>query len=239
MYEFLLLDLDDTILDFKKAEYIALCKTLRSFSLEPTEEVCARYSHINQLHWEMLERKELSREQVKVGRFQMLFREYGLQVDSQVCAQRYMENLSQGHYFLPGAQEAVQRLSETYKLYLVSNGTTDVQLRRLESAGIGKYFQEVFISQEVGVDKPDEEFFRRCFARIPGFDKRKAMIVGDSLTSDILGGIHAGITTCWVNPKHKPAREDIPADYQIEALSDLEALLQSLYRLVNLHLSLC
>ena len=221
MYEFLLLDLDDTILDFKKAEQIALRKTLRSFGLEPTEEVCARYSQINQLHWEMLERKELTREQVKVNRFYMLFAEYGMDVDSQVCAQRYLENLSQGHYFLPGAEEAVARLSKKYKLYLVSNGTTDVQMRRLESAGIGKYFQEIFISQQIGVDKPDSAFFHRCFARIPGFEKQKAMIVGDSLTSDILGGRNAGIITCWVNSGQKPARADIPADYQIRALTEL------------------
>lgn len=225
MYEFLFLDLDDTILDFKMAEKIALAKTLQSFGLEPTEAVSARYSQINQQHWEMLERKELTREQVKVGRFQVLFREYGLQVDCQVCARRYMENLAQGHYFLPGAEAAVARLSEKYKLYLVSNGTTDVQMSRLASAGIGKYFQEIFISQDIGVDKPDPVFFSRCFARVPGFDKQKAMIVGDSLTSDVLGGRNAGITTCWVNPRQKPAREDIPADYQIKALSELEELL--------------
>jgi 2-haloacid dehalogenase len=139
-----------------------------------------------------------------------------------------MENLAQGHYFLPGAEAAVARLSEKYKLYLVSNGTTDVQMSRLESAGIGKYFQEIFISQDIGVDKPDKVFFDRCFARIPGFEKQKAMIVGDSLTSDIQGGRNAGIATCWVNPKEKPAREDIPADYQIKALSELEALLETL-----------
>lgn len=228
MYEFLLLDLDDTILDFKMAERIALSKTLQSFGLEPTEKVCARYSQINQLHWEMLERKELTREQVKVGRFEMLFAECGLQVSSEACARRYMENLAQGHYFLPGAEAAVARLSEKYKLYLVSNGTTDVQMSRLGSAGIGKYFQEIFISQAIGVDKPDKVFFDRCFARIPGFEKQKAMIVGDSLTSDIQGGRNAGIATCWVNPKEKPAREDIPADYQIKALSELEELLGTL-----------
>ena len=228
MFEFLFLDLDDTILDFQKAEHIALSKTLRSFGLEPTEGVLKRYNLINKAHWEALERKELTREQVKVGRFQVLFREYGLQVDSQVCAQRYMENLAQGHYFLPGAEAAVARLSEKYKLYLVSNGTTDVQMSRLDSAGIGRYFQEIFISQEMGADKPDQVFFDRCFARIPGFDKQKAMIVGDSLTSDILGGRNAGITTCWVNSKQKPAREDIPADYQIKALSELEQLLETM-----------
>ena len=228
MYEFLLLDMDDTILDFKKAEEVALKKTLHSFSLEPTGEVCARYSQINQGYWEMLERKEVTREELKVRRFFDLFREYGIEVDSALCAKRYVENLAQGHYFIPGAAEAVERLSKKYKLYMVSNGATDVQLSRLNSAGIEKYFQKIFISQQVGVDKPDKLFFERCFARIPDFDRKKAMIVGDSLTSDIQGGRNAGIATCWVNANKKPARRDIPADYEIEALSQLEALLETL-----------
>lgn len=228
MFEFLLLDMDDTILDFKKAEQVALEKTLRSFSLVPTAEVCARYSQINQSYWEMLERKEITREKLKIQRFGDLFREYGIQIDSQLCAKRYVENLAQGHYFVPGAEAAVASLSKKYKLYLVSNGATDVQMSRLGSAGIEKYFQKVFISQEVGVDKPDKVFFERCFAQIPDFDQKKAIIVGDSLTSDIQGGINAGITTCWINPNKKPARADIPADYEIEALSQLEALLENL-----------
>lgn len=228
MFEFLLLDMDDTILDFKKAEEVALKKTLESFSLMPTPEVCARYSAINQGYWEMLERKEITRQRLKVQRFEDLFREYGILIDSELCAKRYVENLAQGHYFMPGAEEALVGLSKKYKLYLVSNGATDVQKSRLGSAGIEKYFQKVFISQEVGVDKPDKLFFERCFAQIPDFDRQKAIIVGDSLTSDILGGRNAGITTCWVNANKKPARSDIPADYEIQALSQLEKLLETL-----------
>jgi len=228
MFEYLLLDLDDTILDFKKAEEVALGKTLSSFGLQPTQQVCARYSHINRLHWEMLERKELTREQVLVGRFEMLFTEYGIAVDPVQCARCYEKNLSCGHYFLPGAPEALERLSKKYKLYLCSNGTTHVQLGRLESANISHYFQEIFISQQIGVNKPDKGYFDRCFARIPGFDKSKAMIVGDSLTSDILGGINAGIATCWVNPKKKSHNPDICPDYEIEALSELYDLLENL-----------
>ena len=228
MYEFLLLDMDDTILDFKKAEQTALRKTLQSFGLEPTEEVCARYSRINQHYWEMLERKEVTREALKTGRFRDLFAEYGIVADSDQCAARYMENLAEGDDFMPGAKEALAALAQKYKLYLVSNGTTHVQMRRIEKAGIAKYFQALFVSEQVGVDKPDKVFFDRCFAKIPGFCKEKAIIVGDSLTSDIRGGINAGITTCWVNPSHKPARTDIPADYEIESLTQLEALLETL-----------
>ena len=228
MYEFLFLDLDDTILDFQKAEHIALSKTLESFGLTPTEEVLKRYNQINRAHWEALERKEMTRAQVLLGRFQMLFREFQLNVDPEKVARIYERNLGIGHWFLPGAEEAVERLSKKYKLYLASNGTASVQKGRMTSADLYRFFEKVFVSQEIGANKPSIEYFERCFAQISGFDKAKAIIVGDSLTSDILGGQNAGITTCWVNPGHKPGREDIRVDYEIEALSQLENLLDSL-----------
>ena len=227
MVEFLLLDLDDTILDFHKAEHIALSKTLRTLGLEPTEEVLARYSLINKAHWERLERKELTRPQVLLGRFETLFREYGIEVDPAKCASLYEENLSIGHYFLPGAEAALESLSKKYKLYLVSNGTAKVQAGRLKSANISHFFDIIFVSQEVGADKPDITYFDRVFARIEGFQKEKAIIVGDSLTSDIQGGINAGIRTCWVNPKGKSVTNIVP-DYQIESIAQLETLLETL-----------
>lgn len=226
--KFLFIDLDDTILDFGKAEGIALCKTLTAFGLETTEAVRSRYSQINKAHWERLERGELTRAQVTRGRFAMLFDEFGITGDPQLASDTYAQNLSMGHYFLPGAEEALEKLSKKYKLYLASNGTAAVQAGRLKSANISHYFEEVFISQEVGADKPSPLFFERAFARIPGFDLKKAMIVGDSLTSDIKGGNNAGIRTCWVNPKHLPRREDIRVDYEIESLPQLEDLLKKL-----------
>ncbi len=225
MVEFLFIDLDDTILDFKKAEHVAVKKTLADFGVEPTEEVCSRYSIINQQHWEAMERKEMTRQQVLVGRFAVLFDELGVDVDPAECSQRYTQNLSMGHYFLPGAREAVESLSKKYKLYMTSNGTAWVQRSRLESADIEKFFLDIFISQEIGYNKPAREYFAGCFAKIPDFDSKKAMIVGDSLSSDILGGKNAGIATCWVNPKHKPTG-NIKPDYEIENLTQLEALLE-------------
>lgn len=226
MIEFLFLDLDDTILDFQKAERIALARTLEGFGLPPTDTVLARYHEINRQHWERLERKELTREQVLVGRFAALFREMGLSADPESVARAYEDNLGQGHYFLPGAEEALKSLSQKYKLYLASNGTARVQAGRLKSAGIIPYFQEIFVSEEMGANKPDPAYFSACFARIPGFRKDRAMMVGDSLTSDILGGIQAGIATCWINPRHKTG--SICADYEIESIVQLEALLGKL-----------
>ena len=228
MIEFLFLDLDDTILDFHKAERVALSKTIADFGVEPTEHVLHRYHLINKAHWEMLERGELTREQVLVGRFRMLFEELGVAVDPADCTAVYSKNLAIGHYFMPGAEEAVERLSKKYRLFLASNGTASVQHGRMTSANLYRFFEKVFVSQDIGYNKPSKEYFDRCFAQIPDLDRSKAMMVGDSLTSDIRGGINAGIATCWVNPDHLPGREDIRPDYEIEALPQLEALLETL-----------
>lgn len=228
MIEFLFLDLDDTVLDFHKAERVALSKTIADFGVEPTEHVLHRYHLINKAHWEMLERGELTREQVLVGRFRTLFEELGVAVDPADCTEDYSKNLAIGHYFMPGAEKAVERLSKKYRLFLASNGTASVQHGRMTSANLYRFFEKVFVSQDIGYNKPSIEYFNGCFAQIPDLDRSKAMIVGDSLTSDIRGGINAGIATCWVNPNHLPVREDICPDYEIEALPQLEALLETL-----------
>ena len=226
--EFLFLDLDDTILDFHKAERLAISRTFRSFGLEPTEQVLERYHVINRLHWERLERGELTRDQVLTGRFQMLFEELGIPAQPQAIAKSYEHNLGLGHYFLPGAKEALDTLRGKYRLFLASNGTASVQHSRLTSAGLYPYFEEVFVSQALGANKPSRAFFDACAARIPGYDPRKALMVGDSLTSDILGGINAGMKTCWVCPRGAQGRPDIVPDYRIEALSQLPELLKTL-----------
>ena len=228
MIEFLFLDLDDTILDFKQAERIAISATIRQFGVEPTEEVLHRYHLINKWHWEQLELGKMTRDQVLEGRFGQLFRELGVDADAEKCARTYERNLSVGHYFLPGAEEAVDVLHRKYRLFLASNGTASVQKGRMTSANLYRFFEKVFVSQEIGHNKPSRAYFEGCFSQIPGFDPKRAMIVGDSLSSDILGGINAGIKTCWVNPGHAKAPAHIQPDYEIEALYQLPRLLEDL-----------
>lgn len=228
MFEFLFIDLDDTILDFKAQEDAAIVKTLTAAGIDPTEEIIARYSQINKEHWARMEKGEIDRQQVLFGRFQVLFSELGVDADWESAALDYMENLSEGHYFLPGAEEVLEGLSKKYRLFITSNGTAKVQNKRLDSAGIRKYFEEIFISQDIGINKPDKGFFDYCFSRIPGFDPKKAMIVGDSPSSDITGGQNAGIATCWINPKHRTYTRPNKPDYEIESLAQLEELLETL-----------
>ncbi len=228
MIEILFLDLDDTILDFKKAERIALSRTIQDFGVEPTDQVLHRYHLINKWHWEQLELGTMTRDQVLEGRFGQLFSQLGVAADQTLCARVYEQNLSVGHYFLPGAEETLEALHGKYRLFLTSNGTASVQKGRMTGANLYRFFEKVFVSQEIGHNKPSKAYFDGCIAQIPGYDPAKTMIVGDSLTSDILGGINAGIRTCWVNPGHLPARPDIRPDFEIEALHQLHTLLEEL-----------
>lgn len=226
MIKTILLDLDDTILDFHKAEHIALSATLREIGIEPTEAVLKRYSEINLAHWKRLELGELTRPEVLHGRFTQLFREFGVDGDCYEAQRIYEWKLGTGHYFLDGGQELLDTLYEKYDLYLASNGTDIVQTRRIASANIEHYFKDLFISQRLGFDKPMKEFFDRAFARIESFNPDETIIIGDSLTSDIKGGINAGIRTCWFNLHGIKNESGIIPDYEVTTLKEIPALLE-------------
>lgn len=228
MIKTVLFDLDDTLLDFQKAEAAAIRKALARLGLEPDHQAVSLYSAINARQWRRLERQEITREQVASERFKLLFEELGVDRQPVEANQIYRHYLGIGHYFMPGAARLLEELFPVYDLYLVSNGSAAVQDSRIESAGIARYFKEIFISQRIGYDKPQVEFFHRCFQRIPGLSCDSTVIIGDSLTSDILGGIRAGIHTCWYNPGRKPAREDIPAEYEVQELSQIPSLLDKM-----------
>lgn len=225
MFQYLFLDLDDTLLDFHKAEAIAVEKAFRDQGIQPTESLIRRYSEVNKLHWQMLERGEITREQVLVQRFAYLFRELGIPADPEACKNSYEDHLCVGYYFIDGAQDLLAYLSPRYQLYLASNGTAWVQEARLKSSGIGRYLDGVFISQYLGANKPSPAFFEACFRAIPGFDPDRALIIGDSLTSDILGGNNAGIQTCWFNPHNTPLLPGFHVDYEIHRLAELKTFL--------------
>lgn len=223
-----LFDLDDTLFDFHKAEKIALTKTLVHFGIDPTEETLALYSTINAAHWKRLELGEISREEVKVGRYRELFETIGVECDPVKATAYYESMLAIGHYFMPGAPELLEELYRKYRLYIVSNGTAKVQEGRIGSSGIAKYMDGIFISQILGANKPDKQFFDICFAEMPDFSLSETVIIGDSLSSDIKGGINAGITTVWFNPKGIENDNDIKPDYTINELSEVPGLLSQI-----------
>lgn len=228
MIRYVLFDVDDTLLDFGKAEAAAIRKTFERIGIPVTDELIRRYSEINAQQWSRFEKGEITREKLLTERFDILFSELGINVPSEMAQASYEYLLGIGHYFVDGAEELLEALKDKYELYIVSNGNASVQDRRLKSAGIIPYFKDIFISERVGFNKPSAEFFETCFERIPGFEKDKAVIVGDRLSSDILGGINAGVKTCWFNPRGDAPDPDIPADYEIKHLNELPALLESI-----------
>ena len=158
MIDTLLFDLDNTLLDFDKAEANALTKALGEAGITVTDEMCNRYNKINLAQWKLLEQGILTREEVKLRRFQILFEEFAIDAAEEDVAGYYQRYLGQGHYFIEGAEEVLEELSKKYRIYLVTNGTLSVQTGRLESSGIKKYLQGVFISEEIGYNKPSKEY---------------------------------------------------------------------------------
>ena len=225
---FLFFDLDNTILDFNWAERNALFDALRETGVEPDERLLARYRELNRQCWELLEDGLLSRDRVLVRRFELLFQELGLSCSPEEVCRRYEHLLTRGHRFLDGAEELLRLLQGRARLFIASNGSAEVQAARIASAGLARYFEDFFISEELGANKPSPAFFRLCFGRIPDFDPALALMIGDSLTSDIRGGINAGIRTCWFNPAGAAGRADIVPDYEIGSLSELPSLLERL-----------
>lgn len=228
MIDTVLFDLDETLFDFLKAEEIAIKKTLEINGIEPTDALAKRYSEINLSLWKLLEKGEITRERLLIKRFEILYSEIGVKRSGVETQKIYEKLLGTGHYFMPYAEGTINILRKKYRLYAVSNGTWVVQSGRIKSSGLDKILDGIFVSEKVGHVKPQKEFFEVCFKEIGNIELEKTIIVGDSLTSDIKGGINAGIHTCLYNPMHKENKSDIIPEYEIDCLSKLPCLLESI-----------
>ena len=226
MIKNILLDMDNTILDFTRAERVAASKALAAMGIQPTDELLKRYHEINEDQWRLFELGKLEREQVKVRRYELLFDEMGIDASPRETAKVYEGLLGIGHYFMDGAVELLETLSGEYRLYLATNGTANVQKSRISSSDISKYFHGIYISEDVGYNKPDIRYFEACFKDIPSFIREETVMIGDSLTSDIKGGINAGIKTVWFNHEGKSRDESIVPDYEVHSLDEIPALVK-------------
>lgn len=232
MIKNIFLDLDDTILDFTKAERIAVAKTLESFGLSATDEVLDRYHILNLFQWKQLEKGLITRDMVKVRRYENLFSEFSIDADAKAAAAAYENNLAKGHFFIDGAEDFLKESCKAYNLYLVSNGTAVVQDSRIESAGIAKHFKGIYISERLGENKPSKEFFDIVFDDIVShidsdFCVSDSIIIGDSLTSDIKGGIVSGLKTVWFNKNGEENDTEIIPDFTVKNFDEVKGLLVS------------
>lgn len=226
MIKNILFDLDDTIFDFGKEEKMALSKTLQMLKIPVTEENIEKYSTINLALWKQLEKGMLTREEVKIRRFEEFFHWLGVNVNETAkrVDEYYRNELGQHPTYLRNAKEVLEELQGKARLYLVTNGAAATQKKRIEKSGAGDYFEDIFISEELGYHKPQAAFFSSVFERIPDFWKEETVIVGDSLTSDIAGGIQSGIKTVWYHWKEEKNRTMLSPDFEITDLKELVSL---------------
>lgn len=222
MYTIILWDLDNTLLDFNAAEKYAFDTCMKEIGLTPTDELLQKYDTINSSYWKMLERGEITREKLLNQRFITFFEEIGVtDVDVPYIRDTYQKLLGSVYYYMEDSLALCKKLSRTHRQYIVTNGVASTQRNRLALSRLGELMNGYFISEEIGCEKPSSEFFKKSFAQIPDFQKEKAIIIGDSLSSDIQGGIGAGIACCWYNPKGLPAPEHMKIDYTIRHLDEL------------------
>jgi 2-haloacid dehalogenase len=224
-YSIALFDADNTLLDFTRAEHDALCACLAARGLDNSEETVSVYSAINDGHWKRLERGETTRDRLKVERFADYFTKVGYDGNPVQMARDYESTLGQQTHLLEGALELIRDLHGKCRLYIVTNGITAVQKSRFGACRLASYFDQCFISEQMGCAKPEKRFFDAVAAAIPDFDPREAIVIGDSLSSDILGGINAGLDTCWYNPKGKTAPADMPITYTVQDLAEIKEIL--------------
>ena len=224
----ILWDVDGTLLNFLAAEKAAIRSLFEEYHLGVcSDEMLKRYSSINKNYWEMLERGEIEKKALLVGRFRDFFEKEG--IDSSLAAEfneKYQLRLGDTIVYCDDSLEIVNSLRGKVKQYVVSNGTVIAQTKKLRLSGLGELMDGIFLSEELGVEKPSVRFFDQVFAKIGPVDRSEVMIVGDSLTGDIRGGNNAGILTCWYNPEGTAAKEAVRIDHEIRDLHEVYVLLK-------------
>ena len=216
-YDVILADLDDTLFHFSASARQALTEVLEKFSLPVTEACIEDYMKINQMWWERFERGEIPKSAIYTGRFSDLIAKYGLDADPAAANAYYKDRLWRHRNFMPGCEELLRQLHGRCEVYVITNGTTETQNLRIADSGLASYFDGVFISEEMGCRKPEKAFFDKLFEIIGPEKRERAIVLGDSLTSDMQGGRNAGLPTCFYGD---PKRADDRCDYVISDLLD-------------------
>lgn len=223
-YPYLLFDADNTLFDFDQAERNAHLLLCRAHGLAFSEEGYQLYHKCNADLWRDFDRGLCTKEYLLVERFRRYLAITGERADPEALNRDHLRALGEGAMLLPGAEELCRVLSRDHRLYLLTNAVASVQKTRFANSAIAPYFQGVFISEEVGVGKPDPAYFEYVFRAVPGLTRDNALVIGDSLTSDIQGANNAGLPCCWFNPKGQPRPQGLRIDYEIRALEELYAI---------------
>jgi 2-haloacid dehalogenase len=225
-YEIIIFDADETLFDFRKSERDAFKNAMLEFDIEYDENYHLKiYQGINTAIWKEFEEGLITQKELKIERFKRLSDSLNAGFDEALFAKSYMKHLSNASFLYDDSIELVESLHKDYKLTIVTNGLKDVQDKRIRKSVIAKYFEDIVVSEEVQVSKPDPKIFEHTLGNIKHTDKSKVLIVGDSLTSDIQGGINSGIDTCWFNSNKIVNKTKIKPTYEIHNLMELKDIL--------------
>lgn len=223
----ILWDLDQTILDFRKSMDYALRLSFEKMRLPIDEEKIALYEAINDSYWRRLERGEISKEEVLIGRFRTFFERLGIMDKPEDIADFYQDALGEVYFFRDEADKLLTKLKELgYRQYIVTNGVNRTQAKKLRISKLEHIVDGVFVSEVIGYPKPQKEYFDACFDKLDGTTRQECILVGDSITSDMQGAVNAGVTACWYNPEQRANELGIAIDYEIRNLWELLAILQ-------------
>lgn len=217
-YKYLLFDCDDTVLDFKMAEVWSIEELLKMYNITPTSDLVSKYVSINEKYWQIYEKGELTKEEILVKRFEEFFAPLGVFTDFERVNVEYLTLLTKRVFVIDGIIDLLKDLKRKYRLFIITNGVKWTQEERFRISPVKEFFEEIFISEVIGFQKPKAEYFDYVMKKIGDKDPSHYLVIGDSISSDILGGINAGMDTLWFNRKNKIS--DVKPTYEIHSVDE-------------------
>ncbi|WP_429971074.1 YjjG family noncanonical pyrimidine nucleotidase [Fructilactobacillus sp. Tb1] len=221
MYKYVIFDLDDTILDFHRGEIEGVTAILKEYKVPDIELGLKKYIKINNDVWSQIE-DGAALQPLLDSRFTKVMAYFGIKVDGQAVEKEYREMINHNYHKIAGVDKLLKKLADSdVKVVAGSNGFRKTQVGRLKGADLYQYFDQVNVSEDVGVAKPDSKFFEHIFKLNPGMTKENVIMVGDGVKSDILGANRFGIDSIWYNPNHKPMNPKIKPTYEVDNYQDM------------------
>ena len=228
-YQAVLWDVDGTLLELEKSERYGILSCMKEFGIEGCDDaMLRRYAEINRICWEALERGEMTKQEVLVGRFRRFFAQEGIGCSNiEAFNELYQRKLGELFFENENSVALCRKLYGKLRQCVITNGTVEAQKEKLKGSGLGQYMDGIFISDEIGIEKPGIGFFRPALKLLRGIDPERILVVGDSLTSDMKGGNNIKARCCWYNPQKKKNTVGIRVDYEISRLWDVERILEN------------
>ena len=227
----ILFDIDNTLLSFDEYVKESMKSGFEKFEIATYEaEMFSVFNQINTGLWESIEKGEIDFKELQKKRWNMIFERLGISADGEAFEKYFRKCLFESAIPEDGAMELLKYLHGKYTLCVASNGPYLQQVNRLKISGMLPYFSDLFISEEIGSSKPSERFFNTCINRLNSKTEQEIqpceiMIIGDSLSSDMAGGIRFGMRTCFYNPDKKLIPCGMKLNYIVASLKEIESIL--------------